>query len=235
MADAILGKNAVLEVKYEGVYYPVLCATDIRFTRSPEFIEKTGPNSGLFREYAIRIEEWSASASGLTKVENDASLSFFWMLQTSIRRIAQDIRITFDDLVDSIQISGKAFIGNMDINGPVSGFSEATIELKGTGVITSAPVAPPIPPEIEIISDWWETVNGQNYIDGPSTGETNGTQYTLESTDEILEVDVEGTQYDLISSGAPGNREAKFTVSPQRITVRDNFDGTQRVYVEFKR
>lgn len=240
----VYGREVVLEMLVSGVYYPVLCATDCSFTRSPEVIEKTSPSSGLFKEFMTRREEWSMSVSGLTKIENAAALTFFYILQTSVRRLAQDIRITFTDSDgDSKQITGTVLIGEQIISGPASDFSNCSIEMKGTGAFAIADTAPPIPGTFDIFSDYWQTVNGQSYIDGASSGTSpaavaNGGAFTLAATnDEILEVSLEGDEYDVILSGTPGNRQCKFTTSPVRITFQAGvvFDGTQRVFVEFKR
>lgn len=236
MANPVLGADAVLEIKVDDTYYPALCATDMRYFYTPEFIEKTGPTSGLFSEYDVRLQSWGCTLNGLTKIANDTVLSFFYLLQTSVRRVRQDIRLTFtDDESNSKQITGYAFIGSSEITGPVSGFCEATVELKGTGPFTIADVEPPTPETFDVLSDYWTTTNGLNYITGASAINS----YTLDSdTDEILEVAMEGVQYDVVS-GTPtaGTRTCQFNTSNDRIVFPSDvvFDGAQRVFVEFKR
>ena len=239
MAEAIHGKDVIIELLIDADYYPILCGTDCSFSRTPEFIPITGPESGLFREFMVRREEWSMSVSGLTKVANAATLSFFYMLQTSVRRTQQTVRMTFEDAAGAAkQITGSVYIGQLDINGPATEFSSASIELKGTGGYTIEDVEPPVVTEYEYFSDYWQTVNGQNYISGASSGEYTGVAYTLGATDIPMLVDVEGTSYNLVT-GTPtaGERECRFTTSPQRITFPADliFDGTQRVFVMFKR
>lgn len=204
MADPVLGKNAVLEMLVSGVYYPVLCATDCRFSRTPEFIPKTTTSSGLFREFMVRREEWSMSVSGLTKIQNAASLTFFYLLQNSVRRLEITLRITYtDDTADSKTISGNVLIGQMDINGPVSGHSEASIEFKGTGAFSvGATVDPPVS-ECAIYGDYWSFPAGDTYIQGTSV--VHG--YSLEAV-TVISVDREGVAYDLVS-GTPTGRQCK--------------------------
>lgn len=148
----IQGKNVSVEIFVTDDYYPVLCATDMTFTRSPEFITKTGPTSGLFREFQPRIEEWNVTVSGLTKLENEESISFFYLLQTSVRRTVQQIRVVFENNVgDILSISGNAYIGQSSINGPATEFSQASIEFKGTGPFEqSSVIDPPAEQECEV-------------------------------------------------------------------------------------
>lgn len=239
MAEAIHGSNAIIEMYVTDDYYPILCGTDCSFSRTPEFIPITSTTSGLFREFMVRREEWSMSVSGLTKIANATTLTFFYALQTSVRRVKQLVRITFTDSDGaSKQITGNVLIGQMDINGPFGDFSQCSIELKGTGAYIIEDTEPPAVATSGIFADYWQTVNGQNYITGASSGEYDGTNYTLLFTDTILGVDVEGTGFDLVS-GTPtaGTRECQFLDSPVRIVFPADliFDGSQRIYVLFQR
>lgn len=239
MANPVLGKNAVLEMFVDDDYYPLLCATDIRFTYSPEFIEKTTTESGTFQEFEVRLQSWTAYVTGLTKVLNDTVLSLFYALQTSVRRQKQLFRVTFtDDSSNSKQIEGYAFIGNAEINGPAQGFSQANIELKGTGAFSISDVEPPGVIDYDTLADFWQTSNGVNYISGASSGEWDGTSYTLDSDDKPLEVDMEGSQYDIVSgTPTPGTRTCMLDLDNGRIYFPADviFDGSQRVFVEWKR
>jgi len=235
MSSVVQGKNTVLELYIIDTWYPLLCATDMTFSVTQEIVLKTGPNSGAWREKTTRLSEWSASVTGLTKIENSAeSLTFFHTLQESVRLVTQTVRLTFeDDEGNGKQITGEAVIVSNDINGPETDFSNATINFEGTGAYEMDVIEPPTPLAIDIFSDYWQTVNGNDYISGASTL----LSYSLGVTDEILEVDVEGVQYDVITSGTPINRECIFDSSIGRITFRAGlvFDGSERVFVEFKR
>ena len=240
MSEPVYGTEVVCEMMIADVYTPVLCATDCVFTRVPEFIETTNPTSGLAKDFDVRREEWGITLSGLTKIENGTTLSFFYMLQSSVRRQRQTVRITYTDVDGAAkQIAGNVLIGQQSITGPATDFANCTIEFKGTGPFTITDVEPPAPTDYNIFSDTWATVNGNAFINGASTGLSpsavaNGGPFTLQSTDIVLEVGVEGMEYELVT-GSPGNREAQPDLANNKIKVRDAFDGTQRVYVEFKR
>jgi hypothetical protein len=233
MPEVIHGSDVVIEMLVDDEYFPILCGTDCTFSRTPEFIPVTSAGSGLFRDFLQRREEWTMSVTGCTKVENDTVLTFFYMLQTSVRRAAQTIRITFtDDEGSAKQISGSAFIGQMSINGPQGDFSQGSIEFRGTGAYEIITIEPPTVVEYDILSDWWETESGENFIDGASA--IYG--YSLQNTDEILVVAMEGNVF-YLTNGTPGSGQCQFTTSPARITFASDmvFDGNQRVFVEFKR
>jgi hypothetical protein len=243
MAEAVFGTGVVVEMLDDVEYYEVLCGLDCTFTRTPEIIETTNPTSGRSRAFMIRREEWDISVSGLTKIANDTSLTFFYMLQTSIRWLEKTIRVTFTDADGAnVQISGTVLIGAESISGPATDFAQCSIEFKGIGPFTITGVLPPAELEYILYSDWWETINGDNYIAGSSSGLSPsavlfGGPFNLGATDVILDVAVDGDHYNLIDSGTPGNLECKFDNGLGQITFAADliFDGTQRVYVEFKR
>lgn len=146
MADAIWGGASVLEMWVTDQYYPVLCATDSTYNCAAEFIEKTGPTSGGAREWMRRLEEHTGSATGLTKVDNDASLTFFYILQVGVRRVQQLFRQTFADVDgNSKTLTGYALIGTMGINQPVNDFSNCTLEIKWQGAPEQDVIPPPTP------------------------------------------------------------------------------------------
>lgn len=239
MAEPIFGTGVIVEMLVADNYEPILCGVDCVFTRTPELIETTNPTSGGWKDFSVRREEWGVTVSGLTKVANNAALTFFYMLQTSIRRLKQAIRITFTDVDGAdIQISGNVLIGQESISGPSTDFAQCNIEMKGSGPFLIEDVTPPTPFEFNVIGDWWQTVNGNNYIDGQSSGQTDGTNYTLLVSDDVLEVDLEGIEFDIVT-GTPtvGRRECQILTSPVRVVFPSDiiFDGSQRVYVEFKR
>jgi len=141
-----------------------------------------------------------------------------------------------DDSSNSKQITGLAFIGSMSISGPISDFAQCSISLKGTGAYDVQTTVIPTPTDYETLSDWWQTVNANTFVNGASSGEHTGTMYTLADTDILLEVSMEGTQYDIITSGTPTGRTCKYvSVGKVQFPADVIFDGSQRVFVEWKR
>lgn len=200
----IRGEDVSIELLFNDTYYPVLCGTDCVFNRIPEFIYSTNPSSGLFKSKKIRREEWNMSVSGLTKAENDASLTFFYLLQNAVRRLTLSIRMTFTDPDgNSKSISGNVLIGNMSINGSSTDFANATIEFEGTGAFSTGATIDPPAAACSIYADYWLFPAGDTYIQGTSV--VHG--YSLEAV-TVISVDREGVAYDLVS-GTPSGRQCK--------------------------
>lgn len=85
-----------------------------------------------------------------------------------------------------------------------------------------------------IYSDTWETVAGQDYIEGLSTGWRAGTQYSLVGK-EIIAVYREGHQYDLVANDSvPGNRQSSWQTTTDRLLFANNFNPGETVFVIFK-
>jgi hypothetical protein len=121
-------------------------------------------------------------------------------------------------------------------------YSQSSVDMTITGGITIGAVDPPGPVTINVYADYWIPAAGHNYVDGTSSGTSPssiafGAAFTLGALDTLLEVDVEGTEFEIITSGAVGNRQCKFNTSTFVLTFAADmiFDGTQKVFIEFKR
>lgn len=226
--SVVHGKNTVLEVFSVDTWYPVLCGTDLSFTSTMEMVESTGPNSVLFRERKARLQDWNASVSGLTTLENGTSVSFFYMLQQSVRRTLQQIRLSFQDDEGSYKrITGNALIETMGISGPYSDFSNATISFLGSGAYEIDAISAPSTP-IEY-ADYWTTVAGNSYINGTSAVHT----YDLTGKTVLL-VFRSGVEHTLVTT-TPSGRQCKFTSGTGRIDFDTSipFESGETVTVNF--
>jgi predicted secreted protein len=203
--EPIHGNDILLSIKIDTEYYPVLCAVDMTFNCSQEIILATSVDTGNFRKKRLRgLSDWNVSVSGLTKIDNtDGQVSFFYLLQQNVRGSEQEIQIMFTDADGNIQvIEGVVLIPDLSINGNVSSFGDVSVGFEGSGEFTIQEAVSDVASDIceELISDTWIMAEGESSISGLSP---NGKSF---ADKEILEVDVEGTQYDF-TAGAPGNRE----------------------------
>ena len=136
-----------------------------------------------------------------------------------------DLAATFEGLIRNASLSKQGFA-----------YNQSSLVIRVSGGIDFDVIIDPPSGDFDILSDYWQGPNSQNYISGATPSEVY--TYTLEATDTPILVDLEGTQFDLVSSTpAAGKRECKFSTSPVRITFPSDiiFDGTQRIYVMFKR
>lgn len=229
MAEPVFGTNCILSMWVTDQYYPVLCGTDTTYVCTPEMIERTGPTSGPARQWFRRLEEHKSTVTGLTKIDNDATLTFWYMLQTGIRREAQLFKQTFADAAGNFKsLTGNALIGTQSINGPVNEFSTASIEIFWDGEPTMDVIPPP----------------SQGIVQDPLyisivDGAISVSNVLLEQTGvEILQVRRNGLSL-TPTTGTPGNQEFRFTGGAGNGTIETDVNvpyvaGEQPIYVLYK-
>lgn len=232
---ALRGSGALFYLVTDAGDIPVLCATDVVLRWSREVIGATTITSGTAKEKRTRLFEWSVSVTGLTPIENDSS-TIGWFYLTQVSGTIQQLKIVYtDDNALQKVVSGNMIIPSGELTSPATDFCNASLEFMGTGVMDiSDPESPPSPSGLTELADWWHTVNGNAFIDGASSGQQDGTMYTLQPTDTIVYVGVEGTQFNIVP-GTPGNRECQLDLTNHKIIFQNTFDGTQTVQVLFNR
>jgi hypothetical protein len=231
MSDVVHGQDVKVEKEVGGVFYEIACGTDCSFGFTNTFIGKTTRTSGLFFKRRVRMSDCKGTVNGVTKNTNTGGLSIFHFLEEGIRRDEGFYKFTFEDEDGNIVIITMiALIEVINISGDVNDFSVFDLSIQQTGGVelTTVPPPPSIQPE-NWFSDFWTTGVGQFEINGASA--IKG--YQLFSQ-ELLEVDREGTQYDIITSGTPGNREALYDSLGGRIVFANEFNPDERVFVLFK-
>ena len=235
----VFGNNVQVYLLISGVYYPALCGTDCSFKEEKEQVEASTITSGSFKEWRVRMISWSIDVSGLSKINNtDGQIAYFYLLQASVRMEAQTIKVKFTDAEgNTTEINGTCYILNSSITGPAANFANASITFLGTGPYDPSIIAGPgAPAAVDVKSDWWQTVNGNAFINGASSGQTDGTSYTLQNTDVVKLVFVEDANYKIVT-GTPtaGTLECKLDLTNHKILFPFTFDGTQRVTVVWER
>jgi hypothetical protein len=242
--NRILGKNQIVEMNISGNWYPFFCCKSMDFAKEQELIEVTSVNSVSGREYEAGMSTAKLNVSGVSIIDNtNSQISLLYLMPDSQMRVAQSLRIRFTaENGTTKQMAFSALITILNTSRTFGAFSQSSVSFVVTGGITIGPVDPPGPVDVQVYADYWETVNGQSFIDGSSSGTSPssiafGGPFTIGGSDTILLVTVEGTEFEIITSGAPGNRECKFDSMLGQIRFDPTliFDGTQRVYVNFKR
>lgn len=203
MSGVVTGRNMILEVKVDDVYYPIACASSCLFEFQNELIGKTDVNAGLSRKKRVRIGDNRASVQGLTTIEADGKLSVLYFLQEAVRRSELDLRFTLtDESAVTKQIQGIYLVASISANGEVSAFAEFDIAFEGTGGISISDVddeSGTVGLPGQVLWDWWEVGDGDTSITGPGH---YGRSFTGQ---DVIEVDREGIQYDY-NGGAPVGR-----------------------------
>ena len=242
--NRVTGKNQIVEMKISGVWYPIFCCKSMDFTQEQEAVEITSVNSATGREYQAGMTTTKLSVSGVTVLDNtEGQIAITYLMGESIRRQVQTMRIRIiGNNTNTQQISFSALIIMNNLSRTFGNYSQSAVNMIVTGGITVGPVDPPGPVTVNVYGDYWVPTNGNNYVDGTSSGTSPsavafGGGFNLGATDTLLEVDVEGTEFEIITSGSPGNRQCKLNTSTFVLYFASDqiFDGTQKVYIEFKR
>lgn len=207
MANRVQGKNIIGSMNIDDTYYPIFCGKTLSFNLDQDELETTSVNSGVSREYIAGMANAVMNITGVTILDNTESrISIAFLQQQSIRQAVQEWQIQLtDDDGSIIYYLFEGIIRNTSFTKALPGYSQSDLTVRITGDINITTIAPPPPPgSPEIIySDWWTMDAGNTYIDGLSDVHGYGLQGVT-----ILEVDREGANYDIITSGTPGNRQA---------------------------
>lgn len=209
MSDIVLGRNMILEIKVDGEYVAIGCAESCSFSFQNEIIGKTDVNAALFRKRRVRMSDCAASVQGLTTLESDTKITVMYLLQEAVRRTELDLRFRFiDEAAVEKQIQGFFLLESQELAGQVSAFSEFDVNFLNTGGFTISTVddesGEPLPEGLQW--DWWETTPDATSITGAGH---YGRSFAGVPFENIIEVDREGTQYDLVES-APEGRECTY-------------------------
>ena len=160
----IYGNDVILSLKVAGIYYPILCATDMEFRVKQDVVLATSANTGIARKKRLRgLYEWTVTTSGLTKVNNnDGQISFFYILQESVRGTEQEIKIEFDDEDGNEQVvTGTVIIPDLGITAPATDFSSSDITFEGTGEFDMNTIEPPFDSDCEQSTIYIDCVAGE--------------------------------------------------------------------------
>lgn len=242
MSNHVLGRKITVEMFDTDDFYRVTCGKTMEFVSDIDMIEVTTRTSPNAREFLAGLSNATLSVTGITTTTNGTGsgkrLSPLYLLEESIRRTRQQFRITFlDQDALAVTVVFYGLIKTVSISRDILQWSQSSLNIQVTGALTIDPVAPPETQEFEILSDWWETVPGNDFVDVDGVASiVHG--YTLTADDIVLEIDREGTEYNIVT-GTPANRQARFNTSNLRVEFIPNpalpFVSGETIFVLFKR
>lgn len=208
MNNEVFGTGVSVRAKVDGDYITIGCASSCGFSYENEIIGKTDVNAGLFRKKRVRISDCRGNVSGVITTSSSATrLSVVHFSQEAIRRSEVDMQFVFEDGdANVIVIQGLFLVQAVDLSSDVAAFAEFSLNLEGTGGIDVTEIQPPGDVVCEqIFSDWWTTTPGASGISGTGNAGLSFAGH------DVIEVDREGLEHDIVTSGTPGNRQAKYT------------------------
>lgn len=234
--NQVLGQNITIERYVTDDFYPLFCGKSAELVTEQDEIEVTTVNSASSREYEPGMDNSVLTVSGVTIIDNTEgriSILYLW----TQRKLVGQYRMTLTDRDGTSKaIEFNGIIRRLQLTKPdVNSFSQSFAEIRVTGPLDLDPIEPPTPPVVEILSDWWQSVNGQNYIEGASSGEMDTGPITLDdTTDEILHVSVEGGTFYQVATIVQST-DCKLVGDRLNFPSGLIFDGSQRISVMIKR
>jgi hypothetical protein len=231
--NTIQGKNINVFMKVDSVYYPIFCGKSMTFSIAQDVLETTNVNSGSFRDYEAGMSTSNLEISGVSILNNlEGRLSISYLMQQSVRRVKQDWKISvLDDNGTTLLYTFKGLIITSSFDKTIPGFSQSSVSIQVCGNVDIGTVLPPGATVETVYSDWWNFAEGNTSISGTSS--VNG--YNLIGV-TVLEVDREGIEHDIITSGTPVNRQAKHNNGAGSITFSSALPSNgETVFVLFKR
>ena len=221
-----------MSVKVGEVFYPIGCAGSCSFEIDQEIIARTGANDGLFRKKRVRRTDWRGSVNAVMVSNNNSSrYSGFYFLQEAVRRAENYYQWEFVDIDGNIKtIEGYAVIRAIPINADSQGFSKFDLQVEGTGAfaISDGGGSPGSTSGDVVDSSEWSVTAGQFGISGLSVDSKSLVGKT------VLAVARTGLAYEVITSGSPGNLQARSNSGAGSITFDTPFNDGEFVWVMWK-
>jgi hypothetical protein len=197
----VLGKNVLVEMLIDGVYFKIFCAKSADQVIDQDEIETTHVNSGANREYVPGMSNSVINMQGMTRINNeDGRINAVYLMQTAIRRDIWPLRVTLtNENAQVATLSFNAFIKSVGWSRESTSFSNSSVSWRVTGDITFATSVPaPTEPVCEVQDPLYLTLaegeisTGDPLLDDPEV--------------TILAVTREGVGYDE-TTGTPVYRE----------------------------
>lgn len=221
-SKAVLGKDFTLSIVIYDIAFPIFCAKSVIFEFENEIILRTAPNAGLFKQKRVRRSDWRGSATGVIVTDNtNDRYSPFYLLQEGVRRSENLYQYDFTSIDgDERSIRGYALISGIPLTGDVTAFGQCTVDIEGTGAfdVDESPAGGGADENVD--SDYWIMGDGDTSVsgDGENGGNTTGKV--------LLAVARETDVYSIITSGTPGNGQAKHNTSTGVTTFSPDFPAT---------
>lgn len=233
MANRVQGRNVIVTMEVDSVYYPVFCAKTALLSQVQETIEITSVDSGNDRQYEPGMSTTTLEIGGLTILDNTENrISVLYLMQLAQRRARQTMKITLtDNDGDQIEVGFKAIITANSFDKSLGGaFSQSSTSLLVTGGITIGPsITPPNPSEVQEPL-YLEAVEGETSVSDP---------LLTAAGVEILHVHREdaGSGQQVTGTPASGTRQFRFTAGTGTIDFDpDNpFNGGEIIYILYQK
>lgn len=197
----IRGEKVILYIYDGGLWKPVVCGRTCNLTTNADSIETSITGSGSWRTYEYTALTWTASLEGLMYLQKVNSLSTpdLRAMQYSLQKVL--IRYQRTDESGNVYLEeGTGIITSISDTGENASAVTFSIEIKGTGGLTTVFTPTPINPTAKV----------KRYEYTATGGETSFSAAALQGKD-IVAVALDGIMRSkIITAGTPTDQEAKY-------------------------
>lgn len=230
--NTIVGRDVIFSIQVDGTFYPIGCAKSCTFELDQEVILRTGVNDGLFPKKRVRRTDWRGSCSAVMVSNNtNDRYSAFYLIQEAVRRSENYYEWEFTDLEGNIKtIRGYAVIKGIPISADVQSFSSFDLQIEGSGAFTLSDGggSPSSITDENVDSSEWTVVAGEYGVSGLSVdGKSLVGKY-------LLAIARTGAAYEIITSGSPGNLQARFNSGAGSITFEQAFNDGETIWAMWR-
>ena len=221
----VKGDSVILFIYDGGMWKPVVCGTSCSFQTNAEDIETSITGSGVWRTYEYVALTWTCSFEGVILLDGVNQLSVQDLRSYQYSRQKVLLRFQREDQDSNVYTDeGYALITQIGDTGAVDSMATFTVDLKGTGPLTSVIVPTPVDPTKKVKRIEYTGVSG----------ETSFTNALLIGKD-ILDVVVDGIgRSQIILSGTPVDQEARYHSGTGEIELPIPLDAGIEVYVLYQ-
>lgn len=134
MADPVTGKDVILEIKKNDLWYPYACAISVRihFTSERKSVKTIG--DGVWRKTRMQSKAYDINLTGLIKFDDDTVPHAIDLYDYYDNMVPVEYRMTFTDSDENVRVyTGLATPVDLDMGGGSEGFADNTALLEGYG------------------------------------------------------------------------------------------------------
>lgn len=221
----VRGDNVILYIFDGGLWKPVVCGRSCSLNTTADSIETSISGSGNWRTFEYSALSWTATCEGLIFLQkvNTIALPDLRAYQYGLLKILMRYQRT-DENGNVYLEEGMGIITNISDTGETASAATFSLEIKGTGEITTVFSPTPINPTAKV-----------KRIEFTATGGETGLSNTALQGKDIIEVVLDGiSRSKIITAGTPTDQEAKYISGTGTIMFPMTLDADMEVYVLYQ-
>ena len=221
----VRGQNIILFIYDGGIWKPVVCGRDCSFETSAEDIETSITGSGVWRTYEYAALTWTCSFDGVILLDglNQLSLQDVRAFQYGRQKVL--IRYQREDDASNVYTDeGYGLITSISDSGNFEDLGLFSIQIKGTGPLTSVITPTPVDPTAKVHRFEYEAVGGETeFSDSELIGK------------DIIDVVCDGIgRSGIITSGTPVGQEVRYNSGLGKLIFPFDLAAGTEVYVLYQ-